>query len=71
MWECRKCGGTIQVIETRVYSNTYNIDSKDNFKGRTVYKDNTGEHIGSNYCCKKCGSYYETETPIESIAKVK
>lgn len=67
-WECNECGGVVQVVETRVYSNTYNIDSEGKTKGRAIYKDTIGEHIGSNYSCKKCGAYYGTETAIEDIA---
>lgn len=67
-WVCKKCGGELEAISTKTYSNTHKILKNGNV-GKITYKDKIGETVAINYICEKCDTYYDDGlfTNIEDI----
>jgi hypothetical protein len=66
-WICRLCGGELRVIVTRNCSDTHNIERDGAPSERRSRRDLSGEIIGTNLFCKKCGIYHKTKTKIETV----
>ena len=68
-WKCKKCGGKIRVVFSRVVNTDYNIDKNGNPIGKCLRKLE-GEIEAENFFCKKCGQYLDSYgTSLKQIAE--
>lgn len=69
-WACKKCGGKMRVVLSRVVNEDFNI-GKDGEPAGECLRKIQGEADAGNYYCSKCKAWYDDGVELSDVAEWK